>query len=70
MSHIPRDSHSILADFSSTVGSGFKDTNLLEGLDNGSLDTSGRVSVVRWSDSSSVLGSVELGKSSNTHGLS
>jgi hypothetical protein len=65
-----KDAHSILADFSSTVGSLLKDTDFLEGLNNSSLNTSGRVSVVGWSDSSSVLGSVKLGKSSNTHGLS
>jgi hypothetical protein len=64
------NAHSILADLSATVGSGLKNTDLLEGLNDSSLNTGGRVSVVGGSDSSSVLGSVKLGKGSNTHGLS
>lgn len=43
-----------------------ENTNLLQRLNDVSLDTLGRVSVVTRSHSSSVLGSVELGKSTDT----
>ena len=49
---------------------GLKHTDLLEGLDNVSLDTLGRVAVVAWSGSSSVLGSVQLGERTDTDVLS
>lgn len=49
---------------------GLEDTDLLQRLEDGSLNTLGRVAVVAWSDTSSVLGTVELGKSTDTNVLS
>lgn len=57
-------------DSSTTVRGLLQDTDLLEGLDDGSLDTGGGVLVVRGSVSSSVLASVELGEGSDTDVLS
>lgn len=47
-----------------------KDTDLLEGLADTSLDGTGGVTVVGGSRSSSVLSTVELGKSTDTNVLS
>jgi hypothetical protein len=64
------NSHAILADLPASVGSRLEDTNLLEGLNDSSLDTGGGVSVVGWSGTPSVLGSVELGEGTDTDRLS
>lgn len=45
---------------------GLEDTDLLEGLDNVTLDTGGRVAVVAGLDSAAVLGAVELGEGANS----
>lgn len=60
------DAHSVLADLPASVRGSLKHTNLLKRLDNGPLDTSGGVTVVGRSSTSSVLGTVELGKSTDT----
>jgi hypothetical protein len=61
---------SVNGDSSTSVRGLLQDTNLLQRLDDGSLNTSGGVLVVRRSVSSSVLTTVELGKGSDTDVLS
>ena len=62
--------HTVLADLPASVRVGLKDTDLLEGLNDVSLDTLGGIAVVTWAGSSAVLGSVQLGKGTDTNVLS
>lgn len=43
-----------------------KDTDSLEGLNDGTLDTSGGVTVVTGADTTAVLATVELGEGTDT----
>jgi hypothetical protein len=63
------DSHSIDGDLPSTISGLLEDTDLLQGLENGPLDTGSGILVVRRPVSSSVGTSVKLGKSTNTNVL-
>ena len=46
-----------------------EDTDLLQRLNNGALDTGGRIAVVAWLCAAAVLGAVELGEGANTNVL-
>lgn len=61
---------SVNRDSSTSVGGLLQDTDLLQGLDDGSLNTGRGVLVVRRSVSSSVLTTVKLGQSADTDVLS
>lgn len=64
------DLHAVLGDLPAAVGASLKDTNLLEALDDGSLDTSRRVGVVGWAGAAALGSAVQLGERANTDLLS
>lgn len=64
------NSHAVLTDLSSSIRSSLKYTDLLKGLNDSSLNTSSGITVVTWSYTSSVLGTVEFGESTDTDGFS